>query len=538
MDKIAATYNLDNIPAELKALKQWVVWRIEDNDPKKKVPKHAGTGEAAMSNAPYTWSKFETARDNYLGSKTGKYNGVGFMLSEDDPYTFIDLDGVRDSETGEILDWAQAIVDQMDSYTEVSQSEEGIHIIVRGDKPPGKCRRDQVEIYDCKRYFALTGNILGGRDIINDRQGQLDALHSETFGGDRETESEPVGKPVSDLVLDPNTQLPPLKIEELRRRKGFAKTYDHKREDLPSLSEYDLSLANYVAREGGSDQEIANIIIAFRRRHGDEKDLKKALRLDYISGVIAKVRHSDVLELLPFKVKGLVQLGTEDAEYVLNLEDGTSIPMGETSSFLSPRRAYQRLYDAGHVLYPAAVKRWPEIAIALRLLVKVEPTVTKLEEVQQWIISFLARGATKPKLVDSEHGLGSAMSSDLAYDRIGFAADKEGRLFLHIASIIGHARMTLGQNLSQKTLAGYLRRIGFEKLRSVSIYRGESRSQISVWVSPTGFLPSEFIIKEVEDTSLLAEVKGHSEDEPDEPADPTARALKIVTDELREERKL
>lgn len=146
---------LGNIPDELTEREQWVGW--EDV----KIPINVRTGNAASSTDPDTWSPFKEVREAVL---SGKYKGVGFVLTEDDSYTIIDLDHVIDPKTGEIEPWAQAIIDRMDSYTEISQSGTGIHIIIRGKKPGDKCKRKdgQVEIYDHARYFALTGNLWGG----------------------------------------------------------------------------------------------------------------------------------------------------------------------------------------------------------------------------------------------------------------------------------------------------------------------------------------------------------------------------------------
>src|SRR5207237_5297160 len=62
---------------------------------------------------------------------------------------------------------------------------------------------------------------------------------------------------------------------------AFAEAW-HK--DRPSLSDqsqsgYDLSLANIAALNGWTDQEIADLLIAARRKHGEKPE--KALRLDY-----------------------------------------------------------------------------------------------------------------------------------------------------------------------------------------------------------------------------------------------------------------
>ena len=147
--------NIDNIPEELQALKQWVCWDST------KLPINVRTGKKAEVDNPGTWCTFEEAQEAVL---SGKYRGMGFVLTEDDPYVIIDLDHVIDPDTGEILPWAQDIIELMDSYTEVSQSGTGIHIIIRGKKPGDRCksRNGQIEIYDHSRYFALTASLWQG----------------------------------------------------------------------------------------------------------------------------------------------------------------------------------------------------------------------------------------------------------------------------------------------------------------------------------------------------------------------------------------
>lgn len=72
----------------------------------------------------------------------------------------------------------------------------------------------------------------------------------------------------------------------------FQKSWDRTRtiRDMPdqSPSSYDLSLASLAVLGGWSDQEIADLIIASRRKHRD--DLK--LRLDYYRRTIAKAHES------------------------------------------------------------------------------------------------------------------------------------------------------------------------------------------------------------------------------------------------------
>jgi putative DNA primase/helicase len=82
---------------------------------------------------------------------------VGFVFSSGDPYTGIDLDNCVD-KNGEIASWAFEIVRYFDSYTELSASASGLHIIVRGDIP--NRRNGGLEVYSSKRFFIMTGHIV------------------------------------------------------------------------------------------------------------------------------------------------------------------------------------------------------------------------------------------------------------------------------------------------------------------------------------------------------------------------------------------
>jgi primase-polymerase (primpol)-like protein len=77
------------------------------------------------------------------------------MFSSADPNTGIDLDNCVD-EDGEIALWAQEMARYFDSYTELSATGTGLHIIVRGNVP----NRRKGEVYSSKRFFTVTGHIV------------------------------------------------------------------------------------------------------------------------------------------------------------------------------------------------------------------------------------------------------------------------------------------------------------------------------------------------------------------------------------------
>ena len=177
----------ESIPAELRALKQWTVWKAKpsenrpgklDKDPYQCI---ASQRKRASHSDPSTWAEFWAA---YTVYDSCGYDGVMFAFSPDDPYAGVDLDDCRNPETGEIAAWAQPIIDTFGSYTEVSPSGKGVKIIVRGNLPKGagvrtgKDEKEGIELYTATRFFCITGHHLPGTPrTIETRQVEVEALY-------------------------------------------------------------------------------------------------------------------------------------------------------------------------------------------------------------------------------------------------------------------------------------------------------------------------------------------------------------------------
>jgi hypothetical protein len=161
---------LARVPAELKAEARWVCWRREERNGKTtKLPVCAANGRMAKSTDPATWATFEEAV-----AAVGRWrcDGVGFVFGPDRAYTGLDLDHVIE---GGVLDSAYRwVVEEAGTYTEVSPSGDGLHLIFRGAKPQGaeRSRKGQpggrvVEMYDHDRYFTVTGNVFEGHGAVS-----------------------------------------------------------------------------------------------------------------------------------------------------------------------------------------------------------------------------------------------------------------------------------------------------------------------------------------------------------------------------------
>ena len=175
-----ATIDVVDISQDLKDRRAWVTWRAEARAGRIiKPPYNPQTGRLASCADPATWASFEEALAACQG---GDFDGIGFQLGP--PFVGIDLDHCRDPETGVIRAEAMAIIDELDSYTEVSPSGEGVHILVKGELSAGRRRTTGVELYDRDRYFTVTGNHVAGTPLtIEPRNAELAALHARLFGG-------------------------------------------------------------------------------------------------------------------------------------------------------------------------------------------------------------------------------------------------------------------------------------------------------------------------------------------------------------------
>ena len=159
-----------NVPIELQNMKRWVCYKVEgmENGKTTKRPYNAMNGSLAKVNDKLTWTKFSIALQGCV--KWG-CDGIGFILGEG--IFGIDLDNHPD-ENGEtpmtdeeFKEFSKEFIEKLDSYTELSQSGKGIHIICQGKLPQGRRRKGSVEMYDSGRFFAFTGNAIKNIPIQN-----------------------------------------------------------------------------------------------------------------------------------------------------------------------------------------------------------------------------------------------------------------------------------------------------------------------------------------------------------------------------------
>ena len=175
--------NYDNIPEELRQLKQWVC--VSEGS---KAPRQALTYFPASSTNPATWSTFE---DAVLSVKLGLHDYIGFVFN-DNGIVGIDIDEGYTPE-GFVSSLASNIITRCWSYTERSKSGRGFHIFVKGDIPfKGKNNLAGVEIYKTARFFIMTGEVINGPKEIRLNQEALNDIVCNYFPETRESKKTSV----------------------------------------------------------------------------------------------------------------------------------------------------------------------------------------------------------------------------------------------------------------------------------------------------------------------------------------------------------
>ena len=236
---------VDNIPEELRQEKRWVC--CSGND---KIPRNPFNGKNAKANDPNTWGTFEQA---VKACDTFGFEYIGFEFAP--PYFGVDLDHCMDE-----LDFVDEFVETLQSYTEISKSGNGIHIICKGRLPEGSRRKGNVEMYSEGRYFIITGNIYNQQyTTIKNCEESIKILHNKFM-----PPSVPKTELRKQIVLDLTDEEIIDKARNCASGTLFSMLYAGDWHGLfNSQSEADLALCNHLAfwtakNEGQMDRIFRN----------------------------------------------------------------------------------------------------------------------------------------------------------------------------------------------------------------------------------------------------------------------------------------
>ncbi|WP_277554058.1 phage NrS-1 polymerase family protein [Halobaculum limi] len=244
-----------DLPDAMVERSQWLCWRGEERDGKlTKVPIDPSTGGYASTTDSATWASFNAAR-----AAAADEDGLGFVFTAPDTLVGVDLDACRDPNSGALDTDARAIVECLDSFTEVSPSGTGVHVIAAGSLPDGRNRHGTVEMYDEGRFFTVTGDHLSETPLtVERRPSELQAVHAEYVAA--ATPADDRGGAPTDRSASAATQ-PGLSDDELLDRartaangEKFTRLFDGSTAGYPSQSEADMALCSLLAFWTGGDE--------------------------------------------------------------------------------------------------------------------------------------------------------------------------------------------------------------------------------------------------------------------------------------------
>lgn len=274
-------FNYQNIPQELRNLKQWGLFELKWVEARKKntkIPINPYDGSAGKSNDPNTWSDFDTAMRAL--NDVERADGLAFYFANG--YVGLDIDHIDsnledwragDNDPNNLVNKFQDLTDN--TYMEVSQSGTGIHAIFKGKIPGKRRRKGNYEMYQTGRFFALTGNnIIPDPTIKSMSDDEMKTLYEFLFGKDNivqlHSESDnitPVDLSVAEIIKRAENSAKTGTRFTMFMKGGWEQFYS-------SHSEADMAFANDLAFWTGRDFHKMDTIFrnsSLMREKFDEK---------------------------------------------------------------------------------------------------------------------------------------------------------------------------------------------------------------------------------------------------------------------------
>jgi hypothetical protein len=270
-----------------------------------KVPYRVSDGRPASVTKPDDWATWEDAvalleSGRPIGKRGNREpaHAVGFVLG--DGFAGIDLDGVRDPVTGRLTEEAKWVVETMHSYSEVSLSHTGVHILFLADTMPGGRGRKvgfadwAIEAYTEARYFVATGFAMPETPSeLQPRQAELEAVYRR-FMADREPKEdgqEPTGDPTHPGFTDAEV------VRRCRQTYGtkvgrtgptFTELLGGNRAGYPSPSEADaaiIAMLSFYSRDPAQIERILRASKLARPRWDERRGNTTWLRMNIANGL-------------------------------------------------------------------------------------------------------------------------------------------------------------------------------------------------------------------------------------------------------------
>lgn len=343
---------LNNIPNELRQLDQWVLADMSPNEEglPKKIPLNPRTGRKADVMDPTTWGSYEDV------IKTG-HPYIGFVFSVNDPFAVIDLDDkLHNPASDEDKVRFGQIIKTFNSYTEVSTSGRGVHIVVKGSIPKG-VNRSHVEMYSSGRYMIFTGKTIHNYPI-EPRQELLDIMFKEMQAVETDsTELEQIDGDLSDAEICERASSASNGEKYISLCNGDMTGY-------PSQSEADLALITFIAFYTKDNEQVRRLfrMTALGKR---DKAVKNNKHIDRCLKIIRAHQIPIDFEAVKRNVEAITRKAPV-AEEVIEVSNELSNEAPHVSKYTTPPGLVGELTE---YFLSTAIRPVHEIALAAALTI-------------------------------------------------------------------------------------------------------------------------------------------------------------------------
>lgn len=317
---------------------------------------------------------------------------------------------------------------------------------------------------------------------------------------------------VGHLTLDPEASPNGVKMGVLLSDPKAMDTWERQRVDDKTsgwtASEWDMSLAGLASNAGWTDQEICDLLIASRRKHGDRSKLRQDYYQRTIGFAKSEREHKAAIDELRLgsldstepqseqerearlrvltkaigvEITRVIRQGVENPIFTLVMHGGTEIPVGPASVLLSQSSFSTAVFKlTGVTLPPQKPRDWQKLCEVIYRVSELVDTYdgTRVGRLREWLRGYIPRNV---------YGDGDDASIAHAIE-MGAPFTKGVEIWLHSDSLRKWLHTDVGERIDRDAVADMLRASGFVPEVARSSGGDGDRVQRRYWRGAVSFL--------------------------------------------------
>lgn len=301
------------------------------------------------------------------------------------------------------------------------------------------------------------------------------------------------------ITVDPTADITGKQLEQLKATPKFKKTWTRERKDLhdQSPSSYDMALANTAVSLGWKDQEVCNLLIAWRNKHGEE-----IKRLDYFQRTINEARNTEaqlrqaiipaegednleavrnrLTNILGCRIEKIVKYRGKKPHHVIYFSNGVTQEVGDSYALIEQQPFRRELANAVTLSVPKMTQAiWGVVSKCLMALI--ETTEDEWLDPNQDILDLLR------EYVDSNIRSTDSKENWRARALAGEPAIIQGKICITISGFLRFAKQN-GLNLPRIDMMQAFRMVSIKGKRVT--LRGNDGKAVGFYAY---FMPNDWV---------------------------------------------